>query len=344
MSELNDKPVAKIVGPLARDQELRFEEQVFEFLSESISPLEGESYEDFSARLEEFWNHNHGMDGRFTDGPGRGGMFWGRGSDKNGGEGGGPLHRIGRRIFAGPATPLMKRGGGGFIDEAERAGNRIDAKIAKGVAKGSQVSEPQQPSYHERDLPDIIKHGEDTPAKREYRKAFISAIESGKSVEQASAAGKIAHEKIAPMPTSAWKEPTSHNPLKAFMQGLKGEGDVKGAPLPIPKPKSVPTKPVSGPAIGSPEWKSLHVPSSAEYKKKHGLSLSGAEEFANAGNPQALFDWYDAGAKGVIQWNTPGDLTRCFNIASKYLADSDAWGFCNNRHFEATGEYNSPKD
>lgn len=53
------------------------------------------------------------------------------------------------------------------------------------------------------------------------------------------------------------------------------------------------------------------------------------------GNPQALRDWYNDGAKGEINWGSPGDFDRCVSIAGKYL--SNPQGFCQLRHIEATG-------
>ena len=55
------------------------------------------------------------------------------------------------------------------------------------------------------------------------------------------------------------------------------------------------------------------------------------------GNPQALRDWYNEGADGQIDWGSPGDFMACVGIASKYMDEEDAKGFCNERHQDAVG-------
>jgi SPP1 gp7 family putative phage head morphogenesis protein len=57
-----------------------------------------------------------------------------------------------------------------------------------------------------------------------------------------------------------------------------------------------------------------------------------------AGNASALIDWYNAGADGQINWGSEGDFDACVSIASKYMDDDQAKGFCQNRHIDATGE------
>jgi hypothetical protein len=54
-----------------------------------------------------------------------------------------------------------------------------------------------------------------------------------------------------------------------------------------------------------------------------------------AGNAQALIDWYNAGADGAIDWCSPGDFEDCVNIASDHLDNPE--GFCNERHQDACG-------
>lgn len=73
------------------------------------------------------------------------------------------------------------------------------------------------------------------------------------------------------------------------------------------------------------------------------VGLAGAMDWArewigkDGGNPQGLRDWYNAGADGQIDWGSDGDFMQCVNVASKYMDEDDAKGFCNNRHQDATG-------
>lgn len=55
------------------------------------------------------------------------------------------------------------------------------------------------------------------------------------------------------------------------------------------------------------------------------------------GNPDALREWYNDGADGQIDWGSPGDFDACVSVASNYMADDDARGFCNLRHQDAVG-------
>jgi hypothetical protein len=50
--------------------------------------------------------------------------------------------------------------------------------------------------------------------------------------------------------------------------------------------------------------------------------------------------WAHGEGAAKIRWGTDGDLTRCHRELTKYLGDERAWGFCQLRHKEATGEYN----
>ncbi len=56
-----------------------------------------------------------------------------------------------------------------------------------------------------------------------------------------------------------------------------------------------------------------------------------------AGNPQALRDWFNAGADGQIDWGEDGDFMQCVNVAADHMSEEDAKGFCNLRHTDATG-------
>ena len=55
-----------------------------------------------------------------------------------------------------------------------------------------------------------------------------------------------------------------------------------------------------------------------------------------AGNAQALIDWYNAGADGAISWGDEGDWQACVDVASNYMSDDQAAGFCQLRHMDAT--------
>lgn len=69
-----------------------------------------------------------------------------------------------------------------------------------------------------------------------------------------------------------------------------------------------------------------------------------ADTLHKAGNTQALRDWYASGAGGGINWGGPGDLTACHAIASRYMNSDSAWGFCQERHIQATGKPNPQDD
>ena len=61
-------------------------------------------------------------------------------------------------------------------------------------------------------------------------------------------------------------------------------------------------------------------------------------ELAKAdGDAEALINWYNEGADGQIEWGSPGDFDACVGIASKYMDDDQAKGFCNLRHQDAVG-------
>lgn len=57
-----------------------------------------------------------------------------------------------------------------------------------------------------------------------------------------------------------------------------------------------------------------------------------------------LIRWFNEGADGRIPWGAPGDLTACHRIAAQHMSPDKAWGFCNNRHHDVLGTWNSPKD
>jgi hypothetical protein len=59
------------------------------------------------------------------------------------------------------------------------------------------------------------------------------------------------------------------------------------------------------------------------------------------GNPQGLIDWYNSGADGQIDWGSDGDFMQCVGVASAYMDDDQAKGFCQLRHMDATGETTS---
>ena len=56
-----------------------------------------------------------------------------------------------------------------------------------------------------------------------------------------------------------------------------------------------------------------------------------------SGNPQGLIDWYEGGADGQIDWGSPGDFNQCVDVASNYMDEDQADGFCQLRHIGATG-------
>lgn len=57
-----------------------------------------------------------------------------------------------------------------------------------------------------------------------------------------------------------------------------------------------------------------------------------------SGNPEALIEWFNAGADGQIAWGSHGDFDSCVAIASEHMSEEQAQGFCQNRHQDATGE------
>lgn len=66
-----------------------------------------------------------------------------------------------------------------------------------------------------------------------------------------------------------------------------------------------------------------------------------AERMHKAGNPQALRDWYNAGAGGSVSWGSGGDWEACVRVAQNHLADPE--GYCAERHHDATGKWPGPR-
>lgn len=67
------------------------------------------------------------------------------------------------------------------------------------------------------------------------------------------------------------------------------------------------------------------------------LGLLHTKAKGGKGNPQALREWYNDGARGRIRWGEDGDFMRCVNIAQNYMTAEEAKGFCNERHTDAVG-------
>lgn len=74
------------------------------------------------------------------------------------------------------------------------------------------------------------------------------------------------------------------------------------------------------------------------------ISSFDALAFFARGNPDALRAYYESGADDRIGWGTEGDLTRCHEIASKYMDSEQAWGFCERRAEAVYGESNRSHD
>jgi hypothetical protein len=75
------------------------------------------------------------------------------------------------------------------------------------------------------------------------------------------------------------------------------------------------------------------------------LALAGKAEspVPHPGGAAPLKRWYVTGEGAAkIRWGTPGDLTRCHNLAVKHMTSEQAWGFCQERHKDALGTSNSP--
>jgi hypothetical protein len=64
-------------------------------------------------------------------------------------------------------------------------------------------------------------------------------------------------------------------------------------------------------------------------------------KMAKDGNAQPLIDWYNSGAEGQIDWGSDGDFDQCVAVASNYMDEDQAHGFCQLRHIDATGETTS---
>jgi hypothetical protein len=71
-------------------------------------------------------------------------------------------------------------------------------------------------------------------------------------------------------------------------------------------------------------------------------SLVEGSKAGGAGNPQALIEWYETGeGADQIDWGTPGDHERCVELASKYMSEEQAHGFCQLREMSVTGQTTS---
>lgn len=58
------------------------------------------------------------------------------------------------------------------------------------------------------------------------------------------------------------------------------------------------------------------------------------------GSARALIQWYETGEGAArIGWGTPGDFTRCVQLANDHMSSEKAKGFCANRHHAVTGEW-----
>lgn len=74
-----------------------------------------------------------------------------------------------------------------------------------------------------------------------------------------------------------------------------------------------------------------------------GKAAGGADR--NRGNAEQLRRWYVSGEGAAkIRWGTDGDLTRCHRLAMKHMTSERAWGYCQLRHKDALGTYNSPTE
>jgi hypothetical protein len=60
-------------------------------------------------------------------------------------------------------------------------------------------------------------------------------------------------------------------------------------------------------------------------------------ETTKTGNAEHLISWYNDGADGQIDWGSDGDWQQCVDVASKYMSEDQAKGFCELRHQDATG-------
>jgi Phage portal protein/Family of unknown function (DUF5872) len=67
------------------------------------------------------------------------------------------------------------------------------------------------------------------------------------------------------------------------------------------------------------------------------VTASIESELHKLGNADSLINWYNSGADGQINWGEPGDFDACVAVASKYMDEDQAKGFCNLRHQDAVG-------
>jgi HK97 family phage prohead protease len=87
---------------------------------------------------------------------------------------------------------------------------------------------------------------------------------------------------------------------------------------------------LNGARGGAPDLKNKSAAQS------HLEAHQGAESKA-AGDPSHLISWYNDGADGAIDWGSDGDWQQCVDVASNYMSEDDAKGFCELRHQDATG-------
>ncbi len=89
------------------------------------------------------------------------------------------------------------------------------------------------------------------------------------------------------------------------------------------------------------DWEAVDAATASLESKYLALSVKAKDSAPGDGNAENLRRWYVAGAGAAkIRWGTDGDLTRCHRIAAKHMTSDRAWGYCQLRHRDATGEFN----
>ncbi len=79
-------------------------------------------------------------------------------------------------------------------------------------------------------------------------------------------------------------------------------------------------------------------------KAAHVVALKVDEGAAGDYRARHLIGWYNEGGEGRWVWGAPGDLTACHAEAVQHMSSGEAWRFCNTRHHDVLGTWNSPKD
>lgn len=81
-------------------------------------------------------------------------------------------------------------------------------------------------------------------------------------------------------------------------------------------------------------------------KLAHAVALKVDEGAVGDYRARHLIRWYNEGGGGVHRWvwGAPEDLTACHRVASEHMSSDEAWRFCNTRHHQVLGTWNSPKD